>query len=943
MIKNKNFKLIEQKKLKELQVDYYFWEHRHLKTKIIYLKNNNISTDNENFFAITFKTPAENNSGQAHILEHSVLSGSKNFPFQGKKITSFLRESGLVNSCNAMTGDDFTTYFFANNGQLANFKLASDIFLDAVFNPTFLENENIFKQEGWRINPLTKKYEGVVLEEMQGHNRQDNVFLYQNNKQTLFPELSYKFNNGGEPKEIIKLDWIKTKKYYQKYYHPSNATIYIFGRQNLNKFLNDLEKKYLSNYQYKNFSALEKNIKLAPRKAVKKINSFLPENTLSLSFYLPQQNLKDKITANILNAYLLDNEDSILNQALVKNNLCQRVFVSNHLNLKYSFLTFNFQAFNSKDLTKIKKIFYTEINKIIKEGLDQEKIKNILNTWEQNFLFREFNTRRGYNLLGSFILPFFILGQKKEFLQLKILKEFKKDLNYKYFEKWLKKNILNNQRAAETFFQPDKKINYKKELEKQFKNKWQQANQKQKEKWQIEIKNFQQWQNKIIIPQNLKVKLNLKFKPILKFSTKILKNKEKYLHLKIKNKKIKVIELSFDLSFLSAEDLYYLPTLLNFLNNPKSKKLSSENFLNWERKIFNSAFFNLKIYQGKNKKNNPRLNFYASYLQKNQNQVEKYLKNIFQELIFEEEKIIRDAQKYLLQIKSTMSNNAYSYLKIYLESQSSPAGELKNILFGFGQYNFVKNNILKDKAEITAQKINKIYQKIFNRQNLAIAEISAHSDFSWVDKINLKKEERKKINFNNQNKKENLAIVFSDFSVYYNLIFWTAKFNWLEIGRIKVVFKYLQEILNKKIREEGSAYGAYVLFDNFGKISCLSYRDGEVAQTFKIYQQIPIFLTNKISEKKIKELQVGIVNNYNSSKNILYYTNEMLSQTLSEINQINLTKIKDGILKTKPADFKKIAKKWKKMKKKIIFASVGPEQKIKEAKKYFDRIEKDIL
>ena len=45
----------------------------------------------------------------------------------------------------------------------------------------------------------------------------------------LFPDLTYKHNSGGEPKDITNLTHGYLKDFHKKFYHPSNATYFTWG------------------------------------------------------------------------------------------------------------------------------------------------------------------------------------------------------------------------------------------------------------------------------------------------------------------------------------------------------------------------------------------------------------------------------------------------------------------------------------------------------------------------------------------------------------------------------------------------------------------------------------------------------------------------------------------------------------------------------------------
>ena len=127
-----------------------------------------LSNDDENkVFGIAFKTPPEDSTGVAHILEHSVLCGSRKYPVKEPFVE--LLKGSLNTFLNAMAFPDKTVYPVASQN-LKDFYNLVDVYLDAVLFP--LITENTFRQEGWHYEleasqgPLS--YKGVVFNEMKG-------------------------------------------------------------------------------------------------------------------------------------------------------------------------------------------------------------------------------------------------------------------------------------------------------------------------------------------------------------------------------------------------------------------------------------------------------------------------------------------------------------------------------------------------------------------------------------------------------------------------------------------------------------------------------------------------------------------------------------------------------------------------------------------------------
>ena len=98
------FRLTKKEEIAEIKSLGLFFEHDVTGAELLVLEND----DDNKVFSATFRTPPENDTGIAHILEHSVLCGSKNFPVKEPFVE--LMKGSLQTFLNAMTFPD-KTYF----------------------------------------------------------------------------------------------------------------------------------------------------------------------------------------------------------------------------------------------------------------------------------------------------------------------------------------------------------------------------------------------------------------------------------------------------------------------------------------------------------------------------------------------------------------------------------------------------------------------------------------------------------------------------------------------------------------------------------------------------------------------------------------------------------------------------------------------------------------
>ncbi|HRW62773.1 MAG TPA: hypothetical protein P5132_04760, partial [Bacteroidales bacterium] len=228
------FKLIEQRFVDEVNANCLFFIHE--KSGAHLLK---IAADDANkLFSVSFKTTPTTDYGTPHIMEHSVLNGSKNFPV--KSPFDVLVKGSLNTFLNAMTGSDFTTYPVASMNDKDYFNLMH-VYLDAVFNPLLHSDPKILKQEGWHheLDDVNGEivYKGVVYNEMKGAFSSPTRELSYQAYKILFPDNTYGVSSGGYPAAIPGLTYEYFKEFHETYYHPSNSFVMLYGDADLNKEL----------------------------------------------------------------------------------------------------------------------------------------------------------------------------------------------------------------------------------------------------------------------------------------------------------------------------------------------------------------------------------------------------------------------------------------------------------------------------------------------------------------------------------------------------------------------------------------------------------------------------------------------------------------------------------------------------------------------------------
>ena len=157
--------------------------------------------DPRNLFSISPLTPASDDTGLPHILEHSVMRGSSNYPVKGGFNEIMKMSLATYDSTNAMNYVDHAFYYTSNNVKKDLFNLA-EIHFDSVFHP--LLTEETFKREGHHLEPADPdqptedlKINGIVYNEVKIGLSHPGYCLYSTVNGNLLPDTCYACNSGG--------------------------------------------------------------------------------------------------------------------------------------------------------------------------------------------------------------------------------------------------------------------------------------------------------------------------------------------------------------------------------------------------------------------------------------------------------------------------------------------------------------------------------------------------------------------------------------------------------------------------------------------------------------------------------------------------------------------------------------------------------------------------
>lgn len=472
--KYKNFVLKKKIPIDEIQSILFEIEHVPTQATIFHVAHE----DDENLFSLSFKTYPENSNGVAHILEHTVLCGSKKFPIKDPFFAMTRRS--LNTFMNAMTGMDFTCYPAATQNKKDFYHLL-DVYIDAVFNPIL--DEKSFLQEGHRLefqsktnikSPLT--IQGIVYNEMKGSLNSPESRLYKELYKALLPNLPYRFNSGGDPEEIPNLTYQELKEFHAKYYHPSRCVFFFYGNLPLEGHLDFLESTILSHSTKVDPIP---NLPLQPRFKEKKIIecaypvSAITKDQDFIAIAFLTTSIRDQVeflALSLLEEILMESDASFLKNRLQQSHLL--VQADSFIDGEMSEIPFVFvmRGTNVTHAEKIEKILFEELNNFISKPISVDLIQAALHQLEIDRL--EITDENGPYGLSLFMRSILIMqhgaNPEEGLFVHQLFEQLKQKIkDPTYLPSIIKKYFLNNPHRVIIKLKADLELE-KKEKEKEF-------------------------------------------------------------------------------------------------------------------------------------------------------------------------------------------------------------------------------------------------------------------------------------------------------------------------------------------------------------------------------------------------------------------------------------------------------------------------------------------
>jgi len=345
-------------------------------------------------FGITFRTPPSDSTGVPHILEHSVLCGSRKYKTKDPFVQ--LLQGSLQTFLNAFTYPDRTCYVVASQNEKDFYNLIN-VYSDAVFHPRAISDPMVHAQEGWHLEledkdqPLT--YKGVVYNEMKGVYSSPDSLLNRESQRSIFPDNTYGVDSGGDPTVIPDLSFEQFADFHAKFYHPANARIYFSGDDDVYKRL-ELMDEYLNEFDETPDSRVASQIEWQPKKYAAPIKERKPypagadqpeTHMMNMNWLLNDKPLSsyEELTLDILDHLLMGTTQSILRKSLMESSLGESVTGGGLSGeLLQSTFSVGLKGVQPDKVEEVEKLILSTLEKVVAEGFTAEDIASSMNTIE---------------------------------------------------------------------------------------------------------------------------------------------------------------------------------------------------------------------------------------------------------------------------------------------------------------------------------------------------------------------------------------------------------------------------------------------------------------------------------------------------------------------------------------------------------------------------------
>ena len=882
-----NIKKIEE--LTELNTRLIQFEHPGTGARWIHLENE----DPNNLFSVGFRTPPSDSTGIAHILEHTVLCGSRRYPVRDP-FFSMLKRS-LNTFMNAMTASDWTVYPFASQNR-KDFKNLLGIYLDAAFFPLLREND--FLQEGHRLefsdpkNPAsTLEYKGVVYNEMKGAMASPSSLLYRRMGKILYPTTCYHHNSGGEPSDIPNLTWEDLRNFHARYYHPSNAWFYTYGNIPVEEHLAEVAEKVMSHFSRLDIDssiAVEQRLS-SPIRATEYYPLDPGETTESKSMVQTAwltcaiDESFTRLSLNLLSMLLLGNPAAPLHKALLDSRLGGNLAPGSGFQdeNRSTYFAAGLQATDADKTDAIESLIFETLEKVVHEGFSKKRIAGVIHRLE--FGQREVTGDRypyALGLLMRIMGPWLHADDPISVLKLQDnLKQLHAEIEKgNYFAKLIQHHLLDNQHRVTLTLAPDQEMQKRQDevTAQQLESIATAMTNDEKERIILkaaELKESQEHEDDLSCLPTLELSDIPEQEPEITSRQSTVASVQTDWYCQPTN------GINYFSAHLSTDDVEHcdLPYLPLYCTLATQIGASGKNYMEMAELVeahTGGISLNTEILEDPD--NPDSFEMIVTVRGKALNHKQQDLYNILGDYLtapdFTDTERVRTV---LLQLQTSIENaipgSGHLYAARAGAARLSAAARLRELWSGISMLHLLRKLTALEDKELLAemQRFANIGSILVNRNNLSCAITGEESSFENVEQhltTLIKRlptlENDVSIDFNQELPVGDRIGWSTSVPVsYVTRTFKTVPFTHCDAPGLMILAKLMRAgYLHREIREKGGAYGGMASCNNEGGLfTLLSYRDPQLTRTLDIYDKAAAWAAaGEFSDEAIKEAKLSV-------------------------------------------------------------------------------------
>ena len=953
-----SFTVEEIREIPEVEAVLYKMRHQKTKAELIWLDRE----DDNKTFAIAFKTIPEDDTGVFHILEHSVLNGSDKYPV--KEPFMELVKSSLQTFLNAFTYPDKTVYPFCTRNDQDYMNLMR-VYLDAVFHPLSIHTPEAFLQEGWHYEfeeDGTSFVNGVVYNEMKGSYDSEETILRAELDRQLFPDTCYRFESGGDPKAIPTLSYEQYCEAHRRFYHPSNARIFLDGKLDLEAVLGELEKVLLP-YDYRDpqteiplqkpVQPAEKTVYYSPQSADD------PERQVLLggAFMAGRcDELEKGIALSLINDYLCDSNLAPLKKAVLDRGLAEDINLYYEDGILQNYVSLEVRNTSLEDSGKVWEVFYQVLEEECRRGLKKDKLVSLLNRYEYSAREKDYGTMPrglvfGLDLLDTWLYD---LDPEMNLCYEKLYPGLREKIKTDYFEKLIGEVFLKNNHTARIKMVPSETIQQE-ELEREEKRLerlsagWTKVQRSELESQAERLRIYQQTED---TPEALSTIPRLKLSDV---NEKIHSTEEKktihagarILQPQIATRGILYEDLYFEVSDLPQESMSLLSLMCTYLGNlPVGEKTTEQ--LQQEMDLVLGHFrAEPAVFQDPDHPETCRVYFavHFSMLERYAAEAEKLVLEILTDTRFDElhqVSVLLRQERSQLQRQILSSGNSYAVR--FASAQLRAASAVSDAFGGISFYRYLKEadqNFSSEGPQLCLQ-MAEISKKAVRRNRLLL-NVTGNSG---EDRLHAFLEQIPEGEVGGERTFLPLKERKTAFEIAAEVGYAGAALDLRESGDLSASCLVAAQILSldylwNQIRVAGGAYGAGMRSSMDGLTVFSSYRDPDVLGSLQAIRGSAEALESMIGENL--DLTPYIISTIAESEPVLTPRLLSLQCALRELGSITpeqRQKNRSKILHTTGEDLHEFAVMLKKHTGQEISCVISGKASLEKMSPFFDRIEK---